>query len=376
MTFNSFYNGIVQNLFFGGIAAAIIVFVLFRKANQVAATGNKAKMIGWSVAPAMMVIVAVLAHGVALGVVWPRVQGAFTSAPVQNTMDLGNEMTALVDNVLWGGGGVEMNVAAAGAAAFKAPVMEASAPVNGGITASFVGQPVNIQANTERVVETAAEAVAAINAIGATPTAVGGGLTYINQFVADNKPVDTAIACNGSYTIKRGDSLAKIARACYGDSGKWRLIWEANRSLISDPNSIRAGVTLTIPAGNGAPTSAIVNSQAPASYGQQQTTYTVPPTPAPVYASPVQTNQQASVQRNLANNQVIINNNADAVQAIQALAPIPTTAPVVVAPTPTPRAVTTYAELKAQQAPVGGGQAYIDQFLKTHNNPTVADAGN
>lgn len=245
--------------------------------------------------------------------------------------------------------------------------------VNNGQAASFVAQPVNPQANTERTVETAAQAIAAINTIGATPTPVGGGQTYINQFIADNKAVDTAIACNGAYTIKRGDSLAKIARACYGDSSKWRIIWDANRHVISDPNNISVGVTLTIPAGSSTPTGAIVNSQAPATYGQQTTTYTVRPTPAPVYA---QQNQQAAVRRDLANNQVVISNNADAVQAIQALGPLPTAAPVV-AVAPTPRSVNTYAELKAAQGETipGGGQAYIDQFLKEQKNTTVAAAG-
>ena len=34
MTLNSFFDGLMQNLLFGGIAAALLIFVMFRKANQ------------------------------------------------------------------------------------------------------------------------------------------------------------------------------------------------------------------------------------------------------------------------------------------------------------------------------------------------------
>ncbi len=376
MTFNSFYNGIMQNAIYGGVAAAIIIFVMFRKANQVAATGNKAKMAGWSVAPAIMIIVAVLAHGVALNVIWPRIQGAFTSAPVQNTLALGNQLTAAADSVLWGGGSGEMMAGFVGPDAFKAPVMEASNSgplVNGGQAASFVGQPVTIQANTERTVETAAQAVNAITNIAATATPIGGGLTYINQFVADNTATDSTIACNGSYTVKGGDSLAKIAKACYGDSNKWVDICNANRGVVADCNNIKRGMTLVIPAGgNSLPTSAIVNSQAPASFGQQSATYSTQPTPAPVYANR-NAQQAAAPVRNVASGQVVITNNAAAVQAVQALGPLPAVAPVV-AVMPTPRPAYVLTELLAKPAP-GGGQAYIDQFLKQQTDTTVANAG-
>jgi len=374
MTFNSFYNGIMQNAIFGGVAAALIIFVLFNKANKVAASGNKAKMAGWSVAPAIMVIIAVLAHGVALNVIWPRIQGAFTSAPVQNTLALGDQLTMAADSVLWGGGSGEMTASFVGPDAFKAPVMEASNSgplVNGGQTASFVNQPVTIQANTERTVQTAAQAVNAITNIAATATPIGGGMAYINQFVADNTATDSTIACNGSYTVKSGDSLAKIAKACYGDSNKWVELCKANG--LSDCNNIKRGMTLVIPAGgNSLPTSAIVNSQAPASYGQQSATYSTQPTPAPVYAN--QNAQQAVAPvRNVGNGQVVITSNASAVQAVQALAPLPTVAPVVaVAPTPRPAYVLT--EVLAKPAP-GGGQAYIDQFIKQQTDTTVASAG-
>lgn len=376
MTLNSFYNGLVSNLFLGGIAAVVLIAVMFRSANKVAASGNKAKMFSWSIAPAIMVIVAVIAHGVALNIIWPKIQGAFSSAPVQNTVALGDQLTMAADSVLFGGGSGEMMASFVGPDAFKAPVMEASNTgplVNGGQTAAFVGQPVNIQANTERSVESPAQAVNAIINIAATATPIGGGMAYINQFIADNTATDSTIACNGSYTVKGGDSLAKIAKACYGDSNKWVDICNANRGVVADCNNIKSGMTLVIPAGgNSLPTSAIVNSQAPANYGQQSATYVAQPTAVPVYAKqPAQ--QAAAPVRNVSNGQVVITSNAAAVQAVQVLGPLPTVAPVVVAQ-PTPRPAYILTEVLNKPA-AGGGQAYIDQFLKTQTDTTVASAG-
>jgi len=147
----------------------------------------------------------------------------------------------------------------------------------------------------------------------------------------------------------------------------------ANKGTVADCNNIKRGMTLVIPAGgNNLPTSAVVNSQAPASFGQQSATYSAQPTPAPVYAKqPAQ--QAVAPVRNVANGQVVITSNASAVQAVQALAPVPTVAPVVaVAPTPRPAYILT--EVLAKPVP-GGGQAYIDQFLKTQTDTTVAAAG-
>ncbi|MGI9077611.1 MAG: LysM peptidoglycan-binding domain-containing protein [Gemmatimonadaceae bacterium] len=51
----------------------------------------------------------------------------------------------------------------------------------------------------------------------------------------------------GSYTVKAGDSLSKIARHEYGDGAKWKQIYEANKNIIKDPDLIYPGQELTIP---------------------------------------------------------------------------------------------------------------------------------
>ena len=49
------------------------------------------------------------------------------------------------------------------------------------------------------------------------------------------------------YTVQRGDSLSKIAKAHYGDAGKWNEVFEANRGIIDDPDLIHPGQQIRIP---------------------------------------------------------------------------------------------------------------------------------
>lgn len=50
-----------------------------------------------------------------------------------------------------------------------------------------------------------------------------------------------------TYTVQPGDSLSSIAGQVYGQSHLWRIIFEANRHILSDPALIRPGQVLTIP---------------------------------------------------------------------------------------------------------------------------------
>ncbi len=50
-----------------------------------------------------------------------------------------------------------------------------------------------------------------------------------------------------TYVVKKGDTLQTIAKKYYGDSGKWRRIYDANRQRIKDPNKVPVGMKLIIP---------------------------------------------------------------------------------------------------------------------------------
>lgn len=48
------------------------------------------------------------------------------------------------------------------------------------------------------------------------------------------------------YTVEKGDTLMKIAFRTYGDLYKWKMIYEANKEKISNPNSLAAGTLLKL----------------------------------------------------------------------------------------------------------------------------------
>ena len=50
------------------------------------------------------------------------------------------------------------------------------------------------------------------------------------------------------YTVVRGDTLSKIAKAHYGNAGKYPVIFEANKPMLTDPDKIYPGQVLRIPA--------------------------------------------------------------------------------------------------------------------------------
>jgi nucleoid-associated protein YgaU len=71
------------------------------------------------------------------------------------------------------------------------------------------------------------------------------------QQVSDTSPVVTTVATatptitGNSYTIQKGDTLFKIARAKYGDASAVRKIKEANPGL--DADHIKVGQKINLP---------------------------------------------------------------------------------------------------------------------------------
>jgi nucleoid-associated protein YgaU len=51
-----------------------------------------------------------------------------------------------------------------------------------------------------------------------------------------------------SYTVKSGDTLSKIAKEHLGDANAYMAIFEANRDQLTDPDKIKPGQVLKIPA--------------------------------------------------------------------------------------------------------------------------------
>lgn len=51
-----------------------------------------------------------------------------------------------------------------------------------------------------------------------------------------------------THVVQKGDTLSKIAKEVYGNAGKYTVIFEANKPMLSDPDKIYPGQTLRIPA--------------------------------------------------------------------------------------------------------------------------------
>ena len=88
---------------------------------------------------------------------------------------------------------------------------------------------------------------------------VSGGVTS-SEAAAPAKPdfsnvqggvASTEAAAPGSeltYTVAKGDTLSHIAKHFYGKASRWQAIFEANRDQLDDPDRIRPGQVLKIPA--------------------------------------------------------------------------------------------------------------------------------
>jgi len=79
-----------------------------------------------------------------------------------------------------------------------------------------------------------------------------GGSNSSSSGAADFSDVNagsstTAPTGGQTYTVKKGDSLSKIAKHFYGDAAKWKKIHAANADRIPNPDLIHPGLQLTIP---------------------------------------------------------------------------------------------------------------------------------
>lgn len=59
--------------------------------------------------------------------------------------------------------------------------------------------------------------------------------------------VDNSVAPT-TYKVVKGDSLWKIAKKFYGDGSKWKDIFELNKNIVKNANSIKPGQVLKLPA--------------------------------------------------------------------------------------------------------------------------------
>ena len=76
---------------------------------------------------------------------------------------------------------------------------------------------------------------------------LAGNIKGVEKVVDEELTSPDAIEETEFYTVKRGDSLSKIAKSFYGNAMKYPVIFEANREVIKDPDLIYPGQVLRIP---------------------------------------------------------------------------------------------------------------------------------
>ena len=73
---------------------------------------------------------------------------------------------------------------------------------------------------------------------------------WSTEVVADIKATggSSSAGAGQTYTVKPGDTLSKIAKELLGDGNSYMTIFNANKDQLSDPDKIKPGQVLKIPA--------------------------------------------------------------------------------------------------------------------------------
>ena len=134
---------------------------------------------------------------------------------------------------------------------------------SGGNRGYLIGHPPVSEGSaktTRQMVETELEVPAFSKATGQPPQPmIGAGKAAPGDETAGMESMPSASTAGSqavdTYVVKKGDSLWLIAARpeIYGNAGKWRRIYNANRDRLKTPSRIRAGMTLRIPRGESAP---------------------------------------------------------------------------------------------------------------------------
>ncbi len=64
---------------------------------------------------------------------------------------------------------------------------------------------------------------------------------------ADGAKAAPVSAAGRTHTVKKGESLWKIAKAELGDGGRWQEIYELNKDKLKSPEALRDGMQLHLP---------------------------------------------------------------------------------------------------------------------------------
>jgi LysM repeat protein len=111
-------------------------------------------------------------------------------------------------------------------ALIAAPAAQAATPVSALATAAA--------ARTSTAAQTPVQATTSVQATAVVVQA------HTDALVIHHEPAR-------HYTVRPGDTLSSIAQRFYGSSARWTWLFQANRSVIKNPDEILAGEVLNVP---------------------------------------------------------------------------------------------------------------------------------
>ena len=74
------------------------------------------------------------------------------------------------------------------------------------------------------------------------------GSIRAGQTAAPTRQIQTTTPRRRVVTVKEGETLSEIAKRELGSEGKWHELWEMNKKSVPNPNRLRPGTTLNLPA--------------------------------------------------------------------------------------------------------------------------------
>jgi LysM repeat protein len=107
------------------------------------------------------------------------------------------------------------------------------------IAGALIAAPQAHAATVPARATTVTEQIYAASKIPARATAIAEQ-TYTDALVIHHEPARR-------YTVQPGDTLSSIAQRFYGSPADWQWLYQANRSVIKNPNLIYPGEVLNVP---------------------------------------------------------------------------------------------------------------------------------
>jgi LysM repeat protein len=79
------------------------------------------------------------------------------------------------------------------------------------------------------------------------PAATVAARVHTDAVIRHDQPATSRYPAIRRYTVRRGDTLSSIAQRFYGNAADWQQLYQANRSVVRNPNLIFAGEVLNVP---------------------------------------------------------------------------------------------------------------------------------